>query len=345
MEISVIVPVYNGEKYIDRFFGFLNSQHHDSFEVIFINDGSTDGSGDILQKLTTTPTDFPIRVFHQKNSGQGSARNKGIKTAKGKYIYFADIDDEISEHTLEHLSACEGGSDYDFIVGNTSWIDGYGTEFLLMDPESKDDVITGSDSVTEMLADYAADPKDYRWFWTVWNKLYKRSLIIEHNLFFDETMRSLEDVPYVIRYLSHCQTVYLTKKVLYRYFHCGQENYASSWQTKQPLVWKKQTGAFADVLAGRGYDDILTYNYCEYAIWAMFRLCLMAESLDEGFDELESAIETIVSDQGLQENIHKYRQKHDDNDPTIPNLIKKHDTKGIINAFHAQINKRRNKAN
>ena len=343
MKISVIVPVYNGDKYIERFLNSLNRQSFDSFEVIFIDDGSKDGSAALLDKAADSASTFPISVFHQENAGQSAARNSGIKMATGEYIYFSDIDDEINDDSLEHLYKIASSGSYDLVIGNTSWIDGYGTETLVINTDTPDEVIQGRENVLKLLTEYADDPKSYRWFWTVWNKLYKASVIKEQSIYFDESMRAIEDIPYVISYMAQCSSIYITKKVMYRYYHFGRENYASAWHIKQPLLWKKEAAAFEKALKGCDVDDILAFNYCEYAIWTMFRLCLLSETLGNIDSELKNAIEIIVDDQDLQKNIHKYHQKHDDNDRRIPELIKAKDVDGIINAFYAQIRKRKAK--
>ena len=122
IKISVIIPVYNGIKYIDRLMGCLKRQTFNSFEVIFVDDGSTDGSGERLDMEAQALSAFPITVFHQANAGQSSARNRGIMAACGDYIYFADIDDEITDDALEHLylAGCESGCD--FVLGNSAAI-------------------------------------------------------------------------------------------------------------------------------------------------------------------------------------------------------------------------------
>ena len=105
--ISVIVPVYNIEKYLERCVESVRSQTYVNLEILLVDDGSTDGSGALCDKLAKE--DARIRVFHKKNGGSSSARNLGIANAKGAYLGFVDSDDYISPDMYELLygAVCE----------------------------------------------------------------------------------------------------------------------------------------------------------------------------------------------------------------------------------------------
>ena len=102
MKISAIVPVYNSEKYIERCVNSVSQQSYSNWELILVDDGSTDNSYDILCKLKESEP--RIKVLHQKNSGPGIARNAGLSTATGDYIVFIDSDDVIKPDYFEKLS-------------------------------------------------------------------------------------------------------------------------------------------------------------------------------------------------------------------------------------------------
>ncbi|MDR1739433.1 MAG: glycosyltransferase [Bacteroidales bacterium] len=96
MIISVIVPVYNGEKYVERCMQNLQRQTYKNLEIIAIDDGSTDRSNEYLQQ-------YPIKIFKQENQGLSAARNAGMKIASGDYIHFFDVDDLISDNFYEKV--------------------------------------------------------------------------------------------------------------------------------------------------------------------------------------------------------------------------------------------------
>lgn len=115
-ELSVVVPVYNAEPYLRRCLDSIVNQNHSVFEVILINDGSSDMSGMICDKYAER-YDF-VKCIHQKNSGVNIARKVGIESAKGKYVTFVDADDEIPDNTIS-LYVSELGGGYDVVRGRS----------------------------------------------------------------------------------------------------------------------------------------------------------------------------------------------------------------------------------
>lgn len=101
MKISVIVPVYNVEKELPRCIESLLTQTYSNFELLLINDGSSDGSPEIMEKYAEK--DLRIRTLHKKNGGVSSARNRGLEQAKGEYVCFVDADDAVAPQYMEWL--------------------------------------------------------------------------------------------------------------------------------------------------------------------------------------------------------------------------------------------------
>ena len=101
MEISVVIPVYNKAEYLDSCFNSILKQDFEAFEVVVVNDGSTDGSGDICDKWAEQ--DKRLRIIHTENGGVTAARRKGVEAARGKYVVFADADDELLQGALQSL--------------------------------------------------------------------------------------------------------------------------------------------------------------------------------------------------------------------------------------------------
>ena len=100
--ISIVVPVYNAEKYLDRSIGSVISQTNSDWELILVNDGSLDNSGEICEKYSSKYEN--IKVLHKKNEGQLIARQLGIDNSSGDYIGFLDADDELDKNYVEDLS-------------------------------------------------------------------------------------------------------------------------------------------------------------------------------------------------------------------------------------------------
>ena len=116
--ISVVIPVYNVEKYLRECVDSVLRQTYSNYEIILVDDGATDSSGMICDEYLTL--DSRVKVIHQKNGGLSVARNTGLNNAKGDYIYFLDSDDYIEDVTLEHLVKCVNEEHPDFI-----FFDGY----------------------------------------------------------------------------------------------------------------------------------------------------------------------------------------------------------------------------
>ena len=160
VKISVIVPVYNSEKYLSRCIDSILKQTMKDFELILINDGSTDESLSILKQYELK--DNRIRVINQKNAGVSKTRNKGIKLANGDYITFIDNDDTIKSDYLEKFLPFIG--EYDVVIGGYQRIDSNGniiSEFRLKD---------------SLWSKYT--------FITPWARIYKKKFLIDNNIKF-----------------------------------------------------------------------------------------------------------------------------------------------------------------
>ena len=165
-KISVIVPVYQVEKYIDQCIQSIQNQTYTNFELILVDDGSKDQSGEICDKYIN---DERIKVIHTKNNGAASARNKGLDIASGEYIVFVDGDDYVDPCMLQRLYDKIKGSSYDLIVCN----------FLNLHKDNKKDFHLSMKEEVLTGREVLAHRKTQRNFgvWTiVWNKIYKKEI-------------------------------------------------------------------------------------------------------------------------------------------------------------------------
>lgn len=204
-KVSVIIPVYNCIKYLDKAVNSVISQtEFDGLEVILVDDGSTDGS----EKLCDTYAEKyeNISVIHQKNSGVSVARNSGINAAKGEYITFLDSDDEYKpEFISEMLKAADADlvcCDYYTVSDNEKKIDGY----FKNQKYNKDDFDF----------DFYKKAVNFE-FYSCWNKLYKKEIIVKNHLSFPSGVKYAEDMFFVFEYLKHCESFRFIAKSLYHY--------------------------------------------------------------------------------------------------------------------------------
>lgn len=192
LKLSIIIPVYNVENYVGTCIESLYKQgiSENDFEVILINDGSTDNSLSIIQKYEKRYSN--ITIINQKNQGLSATRNNGIKIAKGEYLLFVDSDDLIIDNTLKGMLhiATQNQVDIlkgDYVKANNQEIEN-GIEIANQNSYTPSTIKTGEQGFIE----------DYNPMYSyVWQFLFKRSFIIDNNLFFLEG-KYFEDVAYTI---------------------------------------------------------------------------------------------------------------------------------------------------
>lgn len=200
--ISVIVPIYNAEKYLDRCFSTILGQTFTDFELILVDDGSTDGSGEICDRLAQS--DARVRVIHKPNGGVSSARNVGIDKSRGKKIVFVDADDDIPINALESFIEY----DEDLVISNMNIICEEPIKLNI------DNQIFQSSEYHELIEKY----HNTTILRAVYGKLYYRDILINNNIRFDENIHWGEDRLFVLHVLKHCRNVRLIPNVTYSYY-------------------------------------------------------------------------------------------------------------------------------
>lgn len=195
MIFTIIVPVYNGEKYLRRCVSsvFHKNKTHQDFEMIVVDDGSTDKTPDILDEMEKELGQ--LHIIHTANHGVSHGRNTAINMAKGKYILFLDSDDYLLSDWHDTVSKC--------IADDRDW---YIFDFIKKYTNGHERKLT-----------YSAEGDHLRWCETkfltsnqmnpCWSRLYKKSIIDEYNIRFDETMSVGEDVDFALKYFEHTRSV------------------------------------------------------------------------------------------------------------------------------------------
>lgn len=205
MKISIIIPVYNAEKYISRCIESVLAQTFTDWELILVDDGSKDSSLSICESFANTNS--RIKIISQKNSGPSAARNKGLEIAKGEYICFIDADDWIENCSL---------SDYINEIDNTNSdivFQGFIDEYP--NGEKKYNLISVSNENTKK--DIISLLYENRCFGWSWNKIFKKEIIEKYNIRFDESVRLWEDELFTIEFLHHSDNIKVINKCNYHY--------------------------------------------------------------------------------------------------------------------------------
>lgn len=215
--VSIIIPVYNVERYVGKCLDSVTNQSYDDIEIIVVNDGSTDGSGEICDQYAKK--DQRIKVFHKKNGGLSDARNYGIEKSKGEIIAFVDSDDFVKK---------------DFV----------GAMYQKMIQENADIVECGYNSIKPKRGSASGDDATIRLLIeqetvdiVTWNKLYKKSLFVDNDVWFPKGKKH-EDILTTYKILSKAKKVVYLDKILYCYVD-RKESITNTEKTEERLEMRE----------------------------------------------------------------------------------------------------------
>ena len=201
--MSIIVPVYGVEKYIDKCLNSLVKQSLKEIEVIVVNDGTKDNSQKIVDKYVKKYPD-KIKSYIKENGGQGSARNYGLKKASGEYIGYVDSDDFVEKDMYKKLYNKAKENNYDIVVcGNYNVSEDYQNK-----------------NIDAFINNYNTDYTDLENIFfgkmAVWNKIYKRDILIKNKLEFKEKVW-YEDLAFTLKAIMNSNTFAFIDEPLYDY--------------------------------------------------------------------------------------------------------------------------------
>lgn len=213
MKLSIIIPIYNCMAFVEPCVTQFLEQLDVAFEVLLIDDGSTDGSGEICDMLQRQ--DARVRCVHQENGGVSRARNRGIELAQGDYILFVDADDTVEVALLSQLirkTEEETSADL-FLFGMFFDYYQHGENYR------SDRVVCSKSGIMQKAqwGDQIAALFSANYLTPVWNKLFPRQRLLQSGVRFRPEMFLLEDLEFSIRYLAHCQTIVVSDDAIYHY--------------------------------------------------------------------------------------------------------------------------------
>ena len=246
-KISIIVPVYNAEQYLECCISSVLNQTMDDFELILVNDGSTDSSGEICEKYKDK--DPRVIVLHKENGGgAGATRNLGLTVANGEYVTFMDADDWMQPDMLEIMYSAAKEESADVVICGYRYIfnenrestDNY-NQFL---PRQ---TICGKDNVKDFFVKYFPDGL----VGYPWNKLYRLDVLRDNNLSFT-LMRRMQDGVFNLHFFGYAEKCVVLEAPLYNY------------RASQAITKRKLPQDFYDLLesfAIQYYTQISKWNY------------------------------------------------------------------------------------
>lgn len=224
IDVSIVIPVYNTEKYLAACVDSILSQANVSLEIILVDDGSTDSSATICDSYAQNHDN--IRAIHIQNSGQAVAKNEGLKYAQGKYVALTDSDDKMGALMLDKMVNAGNEHDADIVCCNYKQIDEKGNVSHL-ESTNKQYILNHEEALIHF---YSKD----KIFSQSWTKLYKRQMLVDYHIE-NEPQRYDEDMIFNIRAFKAAKTTVIIDEPLYEYTYRENSVAHGYWHFKKNI--------------------------------------------------------------------------------------------------------------
>ena len=261
--VTVIIPVYRVEEYVGKAIESMLAQTFSDFEMLVVDDGSPDRSGQICDEYAAT--DPRVRVFHRENAGAPAARNFAIGLARGRYLYFMDSDDWAEPDMLAGMVDLAESSGAQLVVS------GYYIDTYYDGENYRRDVMSAPDCVWEQreFRERAHTLFDRNLLYTPWNKLWLRSYATEQGMLFPDTF--WDDFPFVLSGIREVRRVAVTQKCYYHFIRKRAESETALYRPQMYEKREEEHGWLRELYAFWGVDspgsrEFLARRYIERLI-------------------------------------------------------------------------------
>ena len=321
--VSVIIPIYNSENYLQKCVESVIKQSYAKIEILLINDGSTDNSGKLCDAYAFQ--DRRILVIHKKNGGPSDARNIGIENSKGELIFFIDADDFIENNAIELLMEKYSQHGADVIIGNFNNIKNNHSTKNQNGIFPTDKLLVKSD-IINYVRNYLTKPNKYSLFVYSWGRLFKSSVIKNNNIAFDINLRTYEDVAFNFEYWNYTNEIMFLKEALYH--HLLHENQASASMNmfgdpKNLFGYKQALINLSNYLKNCNQDINIRkevgHAYICYTIIQLVRTCGQINNSNK--KKIYTLVHEITNDADVADNLQFYSPSKGDS-KIIPVLMK-----------------------
>lgn len=253
-KVSIIVPIYNVEKYLNRCVDSLINQTYRNLEIILVNDGSPDNSPEMCDKYAVN--DSRIKVIHKENGGLSDARNAGIDIATGKYIMFIDSDDYAELDMVESAVMAIKKDDSDVAL----W--GYFADFVDQNEKHVQSItypglngVLDSSEKQFVLSNELINLMGY-----TWNKLYKNEIIQKNNYRFQEDLSLVEDITFNSEIFKDNHSINFIEKQLIHYMQRPRETLGGKFYENQFELKQEAMEKVREMLSSLKYNDVEIEN-------------------------------------------------------------------------------------
>lgn len=301
--VSIIVPIYNSEKTLSRCIDSILNQTYKEFELILLNDGSTDSSGQICDMYAGK--DRRIRVIHKENTGVSDTRNQGIAAAKGEYLQFVDSDDWITPDATELFVGAATEHQCDMVIADFYRVIGERVSHKgAIEQEGIMDRVSYATYMMQKPADF--------YYGVLWNKFFKRSVIEKNRLKMDSNISWCEDFIFNMEYIRKINTIYVIKKPVYYYVKTKGSLVSQGMSVKKIIQMKRTVFGYYNNF----YKDVFGEEEYEKRKGQIYRFLIytasdgrVAPSIKNGNYRLitESINESIKNGKGFWFDIYRER--------------------------------------
>ena len=209
--ISVIIPVYNAQNYLPECLDSVKNQSFPDFEVLLVDDCSSDNSLAVCEKYVAEDPRFKLFI-HRENRGPGAARNTALDVASGETVFFLDADDLLPATALGVLYTNYSQNRVDIVVGSFDQFDDSGSRSAILD-----DIPCGMYDVSQVACHYLSQPNKSRIFAYSWGRLFKSSVLRSNALHFEPKMHVLEDVAWNFQHACYADKILIVRESVYSY--------------------------------------------------------------------------------------------------------------------------------
>lgn len=312
--VSIVLPIYNVEKYLNRCMESVVNQTYSNIEIIMVDDGSTDSSGKICEEWKMQ--DNRIRVVHKNNEGLGLARNTGIENAEGEYVCFFDSDDYIEFDTVEKLYSAAKANNSDIVTFGFRTINSDGKMVNETVPSIEKTTFEGEEIIEfflpEMISFNPHTGISSGLWMSAWASMYSMELIKKYNWkFVSERIMISEDVYSLLILYKHVSRVTVVRRAFY--YYCENDTssltrvFRADRYQKQKTFLKGCLAVCDDLNYSEEIRMRLCYQFIGNSLGAMKRIAISEAPLNKRYDQ----ISTIVNDDIMQNVISKLELRNE----------------------------------
>lgn len=306
--VSIIVPVYNAEKYLERCVGSVLGQEYTNFELFLVDDGSSDASAALCDRFAAE--DARVRVLHKENTGVSDSRNQALQLAQGEYVQFLDSDDWLTPEATKLFVRSAGESGCDMVIADFYRV--VGENLSHKGDIEKEGLLTRQEFAEQMME----NPADF-YYGVLWNKLFKRSLIERYHLRMDPEISWCEDFIFNLEYIRHCKSIYALQAPVYYYVRTkgslvSTQGAGINNTIRMKLnVFEYYNQFFKEIYDEESYDDIRFHVYKFFLTAARDGFVgpsILPGSIKLGEERQSYALPEAVAADGIAMDFYRYRK-------------------------------------